>query len=89
MFFSRYHWFVPLEAKRSARISESLVKIYKEHGLPKVIQHDQGTEYEGGVKELCKALKIEVIKGRPITLNLKAKLNVRIGCIEKSSSTIC
>lgn len=39
--------------------------IYREHGAPRVIQHDQGTEFDGAVSRLCKELEIKVIKGRP------------------------
>ena len=63
--FSRYHWLVPLEGKRSSSIAKAMSTIYKEHGPPRVLQHDQGREFDGAVKKLCNKLGIKVIKGRP------------------------
>ena len=63
--FSRYHWLVPLQRKRSSHVARELIRIYREHGAPLVIQHDQGTKFDGAVSRLCKRLQIKVIKGRP------------------------
>ena len=63
--FSRYHWLVPLEGKRSSSIAKAMSTIYKEHGPPSVLQHDQGREFDGAVKKLCNKLGIKIIKGRP------------------------
>ena len=63
--FSRYHWLVPIERKLSSHVARELIRIYREHGAPRVIQHDQGTEFDGAVSRLCKALEIKVIKGCP------------------------
>ena len=63
--FSRYHWLVPLQRKRSSHVARELIRIYREHGAPLVIQHDQGAEFDGAVSRLCKQLQIKVIKGRP------------------------
>lgn len=37
--FSRYHWHIPLE--KSGPIAAALSTTYKEHGPPRVLQHDQ------------------------------------------------
>ena len=63
--FSRYHWLVPLQRNRSSHVACELIRIYREHGAPLVIQHDQGREFDGAVSRLCKQLQIKVIKGRP------------------------
>ena len=63
--FSRYHWLVPLERKSSSHVARELIRVYKEHGAPRFIQHDQGPEFDGAVSALCKKLHIKVIKGRP------------------------
>ena len=63
--FSRYHWLVPLQTKKSSHVARELVRIYRDHGAPRVIQHDQGREFEGAVAALCKKLAIKVVKGRP------------------------
>ncbi|KAK2547608.1 Gag-Pro-Pol polyprotein [Acropora cervicornis] len=63
--FSRYHWLVPLQRKRSSHVARELIRIYREHGAPLVLQHDQGAEFDGAVSRLCKQLQIKVIKGRP------------------------
>lgn len=46
-------------------MARELVRSYREHGAPRVIQHDQGREFEGVVAALCKKLAIKVDKGRP------------------------
>ena len=63
--FSRYHWLIPLEGKSSKPIAVALSELYIQHDPRRVIQHDQGPEFEGAVKKLCKKLRIKVIKGRP------------------------
>ena len=63
--FSRYQWLVPLERKLSSHVARELRRVYRENGVPRVIQHDQGPEFDGAVSRLCKKLKIKVIKGRP------------------------
>ena len=71
--FSRYHWLFPMERKLSSHVARELIRIYREHGAPRVIQHNQGTDIDGAVWRLCKALQIKLIKGRPTTLNHKGK----------------
>ena len=63
--FSRYHWLLPLQTKKSSHVARELLHIYREHGTPRVIQHDQGRQFEGAVAALCKELTIKVVKGRP------------------------
>ena len=63
--FSQYHWLVPLQRKCSSHVACVLIRIYREHDTPLVIQHDQGMEFDGAVSHLCKQLQIKVIKGRP------------------------
>lgn len=46
-------------------MARELHHICREHRAPRVIQHDQGHEFEGAVAVLCKKLKIKVVKGRP------------------------
>ena len=60
-----YHWLLPLQTKKSSHVARELLHIYREHGAPRVIQHDQGREFEGAVAALCKKLTIKVVKGRP------------------------
>ena len=59
--FSRYQWLVPLERKLSSHVARELRRVYRENGVPRVIQHDQGPEFDGAVSRLCKKLKIKVI----------------------------
>ena len=73
--FSRYHWLIPLERKKSGSIAVALSTIYKEHGTPCVLQHNQGREFEGAVNKLCKMLGIKVIKGCPYYPQSQGKLN--------------
>lgn len=63
--FSRYYWLRPLEKRASHHISQALKAIYTKHGPPDHLQGDRGSEFEGKVRPLCKALKIKLIKSRP------------------------
>ena len=54
------HW-----KKASHYVSQVLKAIYAEHGPPDRLQSDRGSEFEGKVRRLCKALKIKLIKSRP------------------------
>ena len=72
--FSRYHWLVPLQTKKSSQVACELLRIYTEHGAPRVIQHDQGREFEGAVAALCKKLIIKVVTGRPYHPQLQGKV---------------
>ena len=63
--FSRYHWLVPLQTKKSPQVACKLLRIYTEHGAPRMIQHDQGREFEGVVVALSKKLSIKVVIGHP------------------------
>ena len=44
--FSRYHWPIPLEGNIASLIAMTLSAIYIQLDLPKVIQHEQGAEFE-------------------------------------------
>ena len=56
-----FHW----KERKVVQLQRALSTIYKEHGPPRVLQHDQGREFDGAVNKLCKKLGIKVIKGRP------------------------
>lgn len=60
--FSRYMWLKPLKRKSSVEIAKHLNKIYREHGPPKVLQHDKGTEFKGAVKILMTSLQVKIIE---------------------------
>ena len=72
--FSWYHWLVPLQTKRSFHVARELLRIYREHGAPRVIQHDQGREFDGAVIKMCKTLSIKVVKGRPYYAQSQGKV---------------
>lgn len=63
--FSRFIWLRPIDKKFSKTIAKELQSIYLEHGYPRVIQCDQGPEFKGAVKKLCRRLKIKIICSRP------------------------
>lgn len=50
--FSRFVWLRPLPGKSSDVIAKELKKIYVEHGTPRVLQCDQGTQLKGVVTSL-------------------------------------
>lgn len=56
--FSRYVWLRP-------EIARHLQDIYNEHGLPKVIQHDQGKEFKGAVKKFLESLQVKILQSSP------------------------
>lgn len=63
--FSRFVWLRPINEKMSKNIADELRSIYLEHGPPCVIQCDQGGEFKGAVKELCRQLGIKIICSSP------------------------
>ena len=63
--FSRFVWLHPVSVKSSKNIADELRILYLEHGPPRVIQCDQGGEFKGAVKELCRQLEIKIICSRP------------------------
>ena len=63
--FSRFVWLRPLQGKSSSEVAKELEAIYKEHGPPGVLQHDQGTEFKGHVKKLMEKLSVKVIQISP------------------------
>ena len=64
--FSRFGWLRALSDKCIKAIANELKSIYLEHGPPKlVIQSDQGREFKGAVKRLCRDMKIKTIYSRP------------------------
>ena len=63
--FSRFIWLRPIDKKFSKTIAKELQSIYLEHGYLRVIQCDQGPEFKGAVKKLCRRLKIKIICSRP------------------------
>ena len=63
--FSRFVWLRPINKKMSKNIADELRSIYLEHGPPRVIQCDQGGEFKGAVKELCRPLGIKIICSSP------------------------
>ena len=56
--FSRFVWLRPMNKKMSKNVEDELRSIYLEHVPPRVIQCDQGSEFKGAVKELCRRLGI-------------------------------
>ncbi|CAM4833390.1 unnamed protein product, partial [Rotaria magnacalcarata] len=46
-------------------VSEYLELIFREHGTPKIIQTDQGTEFQGVFDDLCNRRNIRHIRSRP------------------------
>lgn len=72
--FSRYMWLKPLKRNSSFEIAKHLYKIYCEHGPPKVLQHDQGTEFKGAVKILMRSLQVKIIESSPYHHQSLAKI---------------
>lgn len=62
--FSRFVWLRAVREKSSKVISDELENIYLEHRPPCVIQSDQGGEFKGAVKRLCRCMNIKLIYSR-------------------------
>ena len=43
-------------------MTEHRLDIYIEHGPPEILQGDQGLEFKGVVKTVCKTLNVRMIK---------------------------
>jgi len=63
--FSRFLWAMPLTSKASKEIAWHLKSIYDVHGPPKVLQHDQGKEFDGAVIQLMRKLNVKIIRSSP------------------------
>ena len=63
--FIRFCWLRPLENRASETVAEILAQVYYEHGPPKVLQHDRGTEFKVAVKGLMSQLHVKVITSAP------------------------
>ena len=59
--FSRFVWLRALTEKHAETVADKLYKIYMDFGFPRVIQCDQGSEFKGVLKNMCKLLKIKLI----------------------------
>lgn len=59
--FSRYVWLRALQDKTTEAVSRKLYQIYNDFGTPRIIQCDQGSEFKGTVKTLCKQMNIKLI----------------------------
>ena len=57
--------FLDSRCRHSKVISDELENIYLEHGPPRVIQSDQGGEFKGAMKRLCRRTNIELVYSRP------------------------
>ena len=64
--FSKYCWLNPLESKEALPISRILSKIFHDHGPPKLLHTDNGSEFVNmTVNDLCSRYNIRMKQGRP------------------------
>lgn len=63
--FGRFIWLRPLKSKHSKEIASELKSIYMEYGPPLLLQSDQGSEFKGDVKRLCRKMQVKMIYSRP------------------------
>ena len=71
------------ESNWSHRVSQALKAIYAEHSPPDRLQSDRGSEFEGRVRLLRKALKIKLIKSRSYHPQSQGKVERSHRIIEK------
>ena len=62
--FSRFLWLRALPSKKSSVVAEHLKLIYREHGTPKILQCDNGGEFGGNTKKLCRIIGVKIINSR-------------------------
>ena len=55
----------PCQSKHADCIRNNLVEIFLDYGSPKIIQCDNGKEFEGSVKRFLEKRKVRKICGRP------------------------
>ena len=63
--FSRYTWLRPLTGKSSKPIAGHLERVFQTYGQPKIVQHDQGKEFDGHVKELLEKYHVKQVRSAP------------------------
>ena len=63
--FSRYPFIVPIKTKNTEEIVQELEWIFASHGVPSILMHDRGKEFEAEVKLLCESLGVTELKTAP------------------------
>ena len=63
--FSRYPFIVPIKTKNTEEIVQELEWIFASHGVPNILMHDRGKEFEAEVKLLCESLGVTELKTAP------------------------
>ncbi len=63
--FSRYLLLKPLHSKDTAVVSEQLLQVFADLGVPAIVQCDRGTEFLGCVKQLASLLEVKIIHSSP------------------------
>ena len=63
--FSRFTFLRPLPNKTCTAVAKALTVIFFEHGMPKIMQCDQGTEFKGKVEILLHSRGIKLIRSSP------------------------
>jgi hypothetical protein len=64
--FSKFCWLTPLKSKEGTPIANILCKIFHEHGPPRYLQSDNGTEFVNQfVKDACRKFNVRIVHGRP------------------------
>ena len=62
--FSRFLWLRPLSRKKSSSVAPVLRHIYREHGPPRILQCDNGGEFKGDTRSMCKDVGVKIINSR-------------------------
>lgn len=62
--YNRFLWLRPMSSISSEAVSEHLQNIFEVHGVPETLLTDNGTEFKGAVKIMCKSLGVHMRHGR-------------------------
>ena len=63
--FSRFLFLRPMARKTSENVANILKRVFADHGIPKIIQCDQGTEFKGEVQQLLTKKGVKIIRSSP------------------------
>ena len=63
--FSRFIFLRPLQSKSSTEVATHAIQIFSDVGPPRIVQTDQGTEFNGLLEKVMYKFKIKIIHSRP------------------------
>ena len=78
--FSHYAWLHPLRTKESKRVAKVMADWFMYTGYPKILQCDNGGEFNGALLELCEKVKVKVVNGAPYKPSTWCSVEENVTC---------